>query len=154
MYFVRRKQRVKGRGKKEMKDDITGHQRKGSLPSPLSSSHSPLAFYSTSGKHFRCLLRRLSVPPRTTLRACKASQGIKDVLPRQGLGLGCFRFYQVKWQEENENQPTLSYFSLLPELTGISTWYGGRGVDARLIPDTPQPPYHVDLPVSSGSKEK
>ena len=31
--------------------------------------------------------------------------------------------YQVKWKEENENQPICSYFSLLPELTERSTWY-------------------------------
>ena len=31
-------------------------------------------------------------------------------------------FYQVKWQEENENQPIYSFFSLLLELTGRSTW--------------------------------
>ena len=68
VYFVRRKQRVKGRVKKEMKDAITGHQRKGSLPSPLSSSHSPFAFYSTSGKTLLLLPRRLSVPPRTALQ--------------------------------------------------------------------------------------
>ena len=37
-------------------------------------------------------------------------------------GLGCPSLYQVKWQEENENQPIYSYFSLLPELTGRSTW--------------------------------
>ena len=32
-----------GRGK-EKKDDVTSHQCKGSLPSPLSPSHSPFAF--------------------------------------------------------------------------------------------------------------
>ena len=37
-------------------------------------------------------------------------------------GLGCPSLYQVKWQEENENQPIHNYFSLLPELTGKSTW--------------------------------
>ena len=29
-------------------------------------------------------------------------------------GLGCPSLYQVKWQEENENQPIYSYFSSLP----------------------------------------
>ena len=37
-------------------------------------------------------------------------------------GQGCPSLYQVKWQEEDENQPIYSYFSLLPELTGKSTW--------------------------------
>ena len=41
MYFVRRKQRVKGRGKKNMKDDVK-NQRKGSLPSPLSGTPLPI----------------------------------------------------------------------------------------------------------------
>ena len=50
VYFVRREQRVKGRGKEKKKDDVTSHQRKGSLPFPLSPSHSPIAFYSTSCK--------------------------------------------------------------------------------------------------------
>ena len=36
--------------------------------------------------------------------------------------LGCPSFYLIKWQEENEKQPIYSYFSLLPERTGISTW--------------------------------
>ena len=50
VYFVRRKQTVKGKGKEEKKDDVTNHQRKGSLPSPLSPSHSPFTFYSPSCK--------------------------------------------------------------------------------------------------------
>ena len=76
VYLVRRKQRVKGRGKKEKKDDVTSHQRKGSLPSPLTPSHSPFAFYSPSCKTVLLLRmpRRLSVPPALP---CKASQGKK-----------------------------------------------------------------------------
>ena len=52
VYFARRKQRVKGRGKEEKKDDVTNHQSRGSLPSPfqLSPPHSPFAFYSPSCK--------------------------------------------------------------------------------------------------------
>ena len=72
VYLVRRKQRVKGRGKKEKKDDVTSHQRKGSLPSSLTPSHSPFAFYSPSCKTVLLLPRRLSVPPALP---CKASQG-------------------------------------------------------------------------------
>ena len=71
VYFVRRKQRVKGRGKEKKKDNVTSHQRKGSLPFPLSPSHSLFAFYSPSCKTVLLLPRWSSVPPRTALKTGK-----------------------------------------------------------------------------------
>ena len=71
VYFVRRKQRVKGRGKEKKKDNVTSHQRKGSLQYPLSAFHSPFAFYSPSCKTVLLLPRWLSVPLRTALTTGK-----------------------------------------------------------------------------------
>ena len=46
-------------------------------------------------------------------------------------GLGCPSLYQVKWQEENENQPIYSFFFLLLELNW-KIYVVRRGVDAKL----------------------
>ena len=66
--FVR-PEKAEGEGEEEKKDDVTSHQHKGSLPSPLSSSHSPFAFYSPSYKTVLPLPRWLSVPPRLAKQA-------------------------------------------------------------------------------------
>ena len=41
---------------------------------------------------------------------------------QQRFGLGFPSLYSVKWQKENEDPAIYSYFSLLSEFTGRSTW--------------------------------
>ena len=85
VYFVRGKQRVKGRGEKEKKDDVKSHQCEGSLPSPLSGLPFPftLCFLATLPrvKQFCCCLVDYKSRPALP---CKASQDKTDVLSRQG----------------------------------------------------------------------
>ena len=47
------------------------------------------------------------------------------------VSLGCPSLYQVKWQEENENQPIYSYF-FFASRTNWKIYVVRRGVDARL----------------------
>ena len=74
VYFVRRKQTVKGKGKEEKKDDVTNHQRKGSgvflllCPLPIHPSLSTLPRV----KQICCCLVDYQSRPALP---CKASQG-------------------------------------------------------------------------------
>ena len=76
VYFVRRKQMVKGRGKEEKRDDVTNHQRKVSLSSPLFPAHSPSLSTLPRVKQFCCC--PVDYQSRPALPG-KASQGKKKM---------------------------------------------------------------------------